>query len=309
MDLIPLSDGAVCSGPNAHYYPLEGAPEYLVLLRKRHSGVALETTSEGPPYTDLNYALRYAGLWSFPYATLINHELAAHDWLVGRGESESFYRSVTSIASQALRGRTPEMIWDIGCGVGRVVHDLAGIYPTATVVGLDNSAAMLSVAARILIDEDDLDIDLSDVGFDTVRIRRSLVPRRENTLLAQVDAESIVLRPHEARKGVDLVLLINVLDRTPDPDQLLSTAMSAVATNGLIVVAISGSWLTSELWRRYPDALRFCLKSLADGGFEVIFAVENLLLRELANSRGATDDYPVSVIAASRPAGNTQGYQ
>ena len=212
-----------------------------------------------------------------------------------------------AIAIQALRGRTPEMIWDIGCGVGRVVHDLAGVYPTATVVGLDNSAAMLSVAARILMDKDDFDIDLSDVGFDAARIRRSLVPCRENTLLVQVDAESIALRPLVARHGADLVLLINVLDRTEDPEQLLRTAMSAVAADGLIVIAVSGSWLSPELWRRYPDVLRFCLDFLTSGGFEVVFGMENLLLRELMNSRGAIDDYPISAIAACRPADDAQG--
>jgi hypothetical protein len=168
---------------------------------------------------------------------------------------------------------------------------------------------MLSVAARILMGRDDFDIDLSDVGFGAARIRRSLVPCRDNTLLVQVNAESIALRPYAVRHGADLVLLINVLDRTPDPYQLLRTAMSVVAADGLIIVAISGSWLTSELWQRYPDALRFCLNSLTDGGFEVIFAIENLLLRELANSRGATDDYPISVIAACRPASHTQEYQ
>lgn len=186
--------------------------------------------------------------------------------------------------------------------VGRVVHDLAGVYPTATVVGLDNSAAMLSVAADILTGENDFNIDLSDAGFGVVPFRRSLVPRRQNSLLVQVNGESIPLRPHIGRKGADLVLLVNVLDRASDPDRLLKTAMSAVAPNGLIVVAISGSWLTPELWRRYPDALKFCLSTLTEGGFEVNFAVENLLLKELMNSRGATDDYPISVVAACRSA-------
>lgn len=301
-DLIPMPSGVVCAGKSIHHYPMEGIPHYLVLSKEPRSGGALGPAPEGPPYADPDYALRYAGLWAFPYTTLINRELAAHGWLVGRGETDSFYRSVTSIAIQALGGRTPEIIWDIGCGVGRVVHDLAGIYPTSAVVGLDNSAAMLSVAARILGSVGDFDIDLSDVGFGTARIRRSIVPCRENTLLVQADAESISVRPHGTKSGADLVLLVNVLDRTLDPDLLLRTAMSAVASNGLIVVAISGSWLTSGLWRRYPDALRFCLKSLSDAGFDVIIAVENLLLRELANSRGATDDYPISVIAASRSA-------
>jgi SAM-dependent methyltransferase len=256
--------------------------------------------SASPPYANLDYAFRYAGLWAFSYATLVNPELAAEGWLVGRGESEAFYRTVTSVAVQALGGRSAEVIWDIGCGVGRVLHGLAGRYPEATVAGFDSSAAMLAVAARILGDDQDFAIDLSDAGFPNARIRRSLVPCRDNVLLVQADLESLVLRSQDARRGVDLVLLVNVLDRTPNPDRLLAVAMSAVKPDGCIVIAVSGSWLTAELWRRYPDALRFCLDSLTAAGFEPTFMVENLLLRELTNSRGATDDYPVSIVCARR---------
>lgn len=114
--LSSFPDGAVCSGSDAHYYSMEGTPGYLVLTNRHHRDAAPEVSSGGPPYANVDYALRYAGLWSFPYATLVNHDLAAQNWIVGRGESESFYRSISSIAIQSFGDRTPEMIWDIGCG-------------------------------------------------------------------------------------------------------------------------------------------------------------------------------------------------
>ncbi|WP_460493823.1 methyltransferase [Dactylosporangium cerinum] len=259
-----------------------------------------DAESVNPPYANYDYALRYAGLWAFSYATLVNPEFAAEGWLVGRGESETFYRTVTSIAVQCMRDGPVEAIWDIGCGVGRVVHEMAGSFPQATVVGLDNSAAMLAVAARILGGDHDFAFDLTDAGFPDARLRRSLVPRRDNVLLVQADVESLALRPD--RRGADLVLLVNVLDRTPNPDRLLDIAMAAVRSGGSIVVAVSGSWLNADLWRRYPDALRFCLETLTAAGFEPTFMLENLILRELVNRRGATDDFPVSIIAARRSA-------
>lgn len=299
-DLFPFQGGVACSESDAHEYPLSGPSGYLILTAEDDRRPTVESVSTDPPYEDPHFALRYAGLWSFSYATVMNPKLGGQGWLVGRGESETFYRTVASIAVQELRGRVPSMIWDIGCGVGRVVHDLAGIYPTATVVGLDRSPAMLEVATRVLTEKGDFTIDLSDVGFGMVSMRRSLVPLRENTLLVQAGVETLALRPDNSWYGADLVLLINVLDRTPDPERLLRVAMSSVAPGGLILVAVSGSWLTSVLWRRYPDAMCFCLDSLTANHFEITFAVENLLLRELVNSRGATVDFPLSIVVARR---------
>lgn len=289
--------GIECTGSPPHVFPVD--------RHRRHLDLTAQAANDfsGPlaEYDSDWMARHYVGLWSYAYAFLMNPDLLRQGWRVGRGETDSFYRVVLSVALQALAGRSPERIWDIGCGVGRTVHDLAGLFPHATIVGVDRSANMIEMAARVCSESADWMLDIEDSGFGTVYCDRTILPTRENTLFVVGDIVSLGPQPgEESDQLADLVLCVNVLDRSADPDALLASVLSLVAQGGHLLLTIAGSWRSSSHWRSYPDVQAFCLSRLRDRGFIIQLAIENVQLLEPTDARGAEERWPITVILAHR---------
>ena len=63
----------------------------------------------------------------------------------------------------AMHDLEPRLVYDLGCGTGRITLELARLYPSAQVVGLDISAAMLHRDPST--DPLNLRFELGDIGF------------------------------------------------------------------------------------------------------------------------------------------------
>jgi ubiquinone/menaquinone biosynthesis C-methylase UbiE len=68
-------------------------------------------------------------------------------FLTGR-VMDVFNRRSNRLAIEALRPAANDIILDLGCGSGKAIHTLTALRPTALILGIDHSAAMIADAAR-----------------------------------------------------------------------------------------------------------------------------------------------------------------
>jgi SAM-dependent methyltransferase len=280
-------DGLACRGESRHVYRVEDG--FL--------------TFSAPPMGkyDPDYAARYAGLWAFGYQTL------------GSGLDEPLYRTVSSLAAEALAAGTVEgtsgaddaaaaaaasaaagpVIVDCGCGVGRVAADCAALAPGGVVIGIDASLAMLEYAERIVHGEAPVEVDVSAYGFDTLAI-----PARGagNVHLFRGDVENLPV----ADGAADLALSINVIDRLPHgPEKAFAECHRILRPGGRLIFSDPLNWTTADLWQRYGEAetIRTLLETL---GFTIETSFDDLAYREILDARGSFEEFRTLISVAER---------
>ena len=94
-----------------------------------------------------DYAKDYACLWAYGQEVL------------GLPGAELLYSRVNTITLNALneiQSESNALIVDIGCSVGRNIHDLARARPKANFIGVDESPAMLEIVETVLCGEQEV---------------------------------------------------------------------------------------------------------------------------------------------------------
>jgi len=251
-------------------------------------------------YASEKIARHYTGLWAFGHHFLYDSELLKKGWHVGRGETDIFYRLILQLVLEKYEKDDSYVMCDIGCGVGRCTYDLAYLFPKSLVLGLDISDNMLRMADRILFQERDIEIDLSDAGFGKRVISRRNLPVINNAVIFQANAERVPLKAPFEGGGFDLVLNINVIDRTLNPDAIFKSSMAIVKPGGGLLIAVSGSWQQDGHWNRYGANIDWCLELLQSKNFILEFISDRVMFREIINNQGAYEEYPLYVIFARR---------
>lgn len=165
---------------------------------------------------------------SSPPAPSIWHEVGS-----AHAPSEIFYATVLD----AIRPYLSDvgLAVDVGCKLGRMAAEISAAGADRT-IGVDLGAAALEEARRILFDPDG-----SPALTFALRARRTrpvtatlpwrLSPDRLGFVCA--DARRLPLRDGAA----DLVLLLNVVDATPRPEEVVQEAWRCVAPGGRLVIS------------------------------------------------------------------------
>ena len=262
--------GLACLGPSRHSFLLENG--FLTFAK--------------PPVGkyDPGYAARYAALWAFGYETLHS------------GLDESLYRSVSSLAAEALasgpRGE-PRSIVDCGCGVGRVAADCAALASDGVVLGLDGSLAMLEMAERIVHGREPVDVDLSTYGFGTLTIPART---RGNVHLFRADVEDLPV----ADGCADLALSVNIIDRLPHgPERALAECHRILRPGGCLLFTDPLNWTETALWEKYGDG-RAVLNFIEGLGFRIETWFDSLAYREILDGRGSFEEFTTLVVLARK---------
>lgn len=230
---------------------------------------------------DNEYAARYAALWAFGYATL------------HCGLDESLYRSVSSLIAESLAEQADArpFIVDAGCGIGRTTGDCARLAPGAAILALDASPSMLALARRIVNGHEPVPVELPTYGFGALSIPAY---GAQTPIFARGDVEDLPLIDGCA----DLVLSINIVDRLPHgPDVALRECHRILRSGGRLIFTDPFNWTEPELWRRYPDAASL-LRLLEEIGFRIETWFDDLLYRELLDSRRSTEEFRTVIIKA-----------
>ncbi len=143
-----------------------------------------------------------------------------------------------------LRFDGPTCGLDIGCAVGRLTFELAGVVDRAT--GIDNARALVRGARRIARDGR-VTIDRHELGGTTSRVTVGL-PRgyhRRRVQFKVADAQALAEAPAHA------VLAINLTCRLPRPRRFLEQLPRLVLPAGQLVLGSPHTWLTGYTPRRY----------------------------------------------------------
>ncbi len=268
--LSDAESGLACLGPSRHIFPLEDG--FLTFAK--------------PPVGkyDPAYAARYAALWAFGYETLHS------------GFDESLYRSVSSLAAEALASAPregPRSIVDCGCGVGRVAADCAALAPDGVVLGVDGSLAMLELAERIVHGREPVAVDLSAYGFGTLTIPART---RENVHFFRADVEDLPV----ADGCADLALSINIIDRLPHgPDRAFAECHRILRPGGHLLFVNPLNWTEGALWEQYGRG-EAIVRLLEGHGFRIETWFDGLAYREILDRRGSFEEFTTLVVLARK---------
>ena len=169
-------------------------------------------------------------------------------------------------------------ILEIGCGVGRLIGDIASMYSEVSCWGIDYSYQMLKRAKEVWVDNKSIELDLSTYGFlEGLRIsRRSLT----NLNFGLAKCEDL---PFED-DSQDLVLSSFLLDRLSDPIQGLKEMKRVLRENGKLILVSPLNFNTSKNWSHlYPDdKLRQEIEAI---GLKVLDWNDDMVIKEPMDKR------------------------
>jgi 2-polyprenyl-3-methyl-5-hydroxy-6-metoxy-1,4-benzoquinol methylase len=165
--------------------------------------------------------------------------------------SERFYKTISDKISANLKNSSSRYL-DVGCGVGRIVADIAKARPSSSIYGIDPSNEMIRWAKRI-VHETDFELDGTHYqGFGLV-----------NTHFRLSDARSLSIGKFDG------VICVNVLDRVKNPLELLATLHDLTKLKGrlFLVNAFDYEPITPARNRVSQEEVDVYLSSL---GFKLI---------------------------------------
>lgn len=271
--LSSADSGLACHGSPAHTFQVEDG---FLTFAKPPAGKY-----------DPHYAARYAALWAFGYQTLHS------------GLDESLYRSVSSLAAEALssrpRSEPPPVLVDCGCGVGRVAADCAALASDGVVLAVDGSPAMLELAESIVHGRrgETVEMDLSVDGFGRLAIQTRT---RDNVHFLRADVEDLPV----ADGCADLALSVNIIDRLPHgPERALADCHRILRPGGCLLFTDPLNWTEPALWEKYGDG-REVLRFIEGLGFEVDTWFDDLGYREILDGRRSFEEFNTLVVLARK---------
>jgi len=220
------------------------------------------------------YASRYAGLWAFGYATLHS------------GLDEGLYRTVSSFLAETLAASGTErpLIVDAGCGVGRVTGDCTRLAPRAHILALDASPPMLAFARRVVLGSEPVVVELPGYGFP-----RLIIPAyaAAGPVFARADVERLPL----ADASVEIILSVNIIDRLPrGPELAFRECHRVLKPGGTLIFTDPLNWTEPWLWEKYGES-EAVLGLMRETGFDLRTSFDQLMYRELLDSRGSVDEF------------------
>lgn len=186
---------------------------------------------------------------------------------------------------EALGRFRPNTILELGCGNGALLSELAGRLPCEKVIGLESSERAVAWARKC-----GLPVQQAYIGED------------------------------DSMKGLiaDLILSVNVLEHTPNPERFLATAKVAMRNGGRVMVVCPNATAVGSELLMFDHLHSFCPSNLVAlirrsglepvdhqssppelPGFQMVLAATN---RREATVRGATlpDNIHVPTLHAAR---------
>jgi SAM-dependent methyltransferase len=223
------------------------------------------------------YAASYAALWAYGADTL------------RMGGTEGFYAAVSQTVAEGLDGRIPSRIVDVGCGVGRVVRDLA-----TDMVGFEPASAMLNISKRLLQRGETIGVDLRSRGLPKVKIKGQ---RLTNVEFVSTEKQLLAIcKPGSC----DVVISSNVIDRVASVHAHVALLARLLAPRGCLVLATPCNWQTESNWDRFPSfngLISYVERSCRVRAFKLI---TDLPYQEVLDGLGAVEAYRVGLYGGLR---------
>lgn len=175
--------------------------------------------------------------------------------------------------------QSPKNILEIGCGVGRLIGNMAIEYPQSKCWGIDYSYQMLKRASEIWITAKEVALDVSKFGFQsTIHLQtRSLT----NLKFGLAQSENLPFLDGSQ----DLVISSFLLDRLQDPMKGLDEMKRVLSPSGRIIIVTPLNFNSMKNWDQFfpIDKLREEIEGL---GLKVLDWKEGFIIKEPMDARG-----------------------
>ncbi len=210
--------------------------------------------------------------------------------LLNMGGTEGVYAAISlEILKSLLDCKKPKVL-DVGCGVGRTIYDLAGLFKGGTFIGLDRSYQMLRHANQILKSDKTFEIDLSAQGFSTVKIQGQ---NYSNAYLVQGDALNLPFNEN----SFDCLSHTFLLDRVGSPELALEEAARVLKKNGKLILTSPLNFISPQQWndKLSPKKVLLLLKN---AGFKITKWHDGLPFRQVIDARGNFYEFKTLFVSA-----------
>lgn len=163
-------------------------------------------------------------------------------------------------------------IADIGCGVGRMISDLAQQYPRLDCYGIDYSYQLLKVADDYFVKGKTIEIDDATRGFSLVK---KAGVQLENVQFALAKAEQLPFANH----SLSVVCTSFALDRFSDPLATLREMRRVLQPDGKAIIISPMNFQKTAHWADFFP-LDKLLKTVEAIDFKVKEVVSEILIKE-----------------------------
>ena len=173
----------------------------------------------------------------------------------------------------------PNDILEIGCGVGRLIGDIAQKYPDSNCWGIDYSYQMLKRAKEAWVESKSFYLDGSKFGFGSnIHVGGKSI---KNLNFGLAKCESLPFDDHSQ----DIVFSSFLLDRLEDPIQGLKEMKRILRKDGVLIVISPLNFGDSANWSRFFPVQKL-KREVEDLGFTVSDWNNNLNVKEFLDRRG-----------------------
>lgn len=192
-------------------------------------------------------------------------------------KTDSIYSRINAVLHQQMELNQDAVILDLGCGVGRTLYELSETFPNAQFIGVDYSLNMLRRAKQILLENNELQIDLSSSGLPPFKL---IGKQLANVHLMQADACALPFKSN----SMDVLINTFLIDRVKDVRLALEQMIYCLKPGGFFLLTSPLNFQTTENWKYgQPIILIQLLKEL---GIEHISFEDNITHTEVLDSRG-----------------------
>lgn len=201
------------------------------------------------------------------YAVMVTRQMRLH-----LATSPYPFQAVTDFINENIDFLKATSIADIGCGVGRLISDLAQSYPTADCYGIDYSYQLLKVADDYFVKGKTIEIDDATRGFSLVK-KAGL--QLKNAQFALAKAEQLPFANH----SLSVVCSSFALDRFSDPLAALREMRRVLQPDGKVIIVSPMNFQKTAHWTDfYP--LEKLLRTLEKIGFQIINTNKSINIKE-----------------------------
>lgn len=164
-------------------------------------------------------------------------------------------------------------VLEIGCGVGRMIGELASNNLATKCWGIDFSYQMLKRAKEVWIDGKSIKVDASTYGYDS---ELSISSKKiANLKLGLAKCESLPFND----SSQDVVFSSFLFDRLEDPLVGLKEMKRVVRKHGKIIIVSPLNFKSSKNWNTYYP-LEKLQKEILKNGFKILDWSENIIVKE-----------------------------
>lgn len=144
-------------------------------------------------------------------------------------------------------------VLELGCGVGRMIGDIATTFPNSICWGIDYSYQMLRQAYRLYKSEEELEIDLSRKGKGTTKVVGKNI---SNLYFGLAKAEEL---PFEDQQ-FDIVFSSFLMDRVEDPLLVISESIRVLKPRGILLIVTPMNLNKKSHWEDFYPVDKFITK-------------------------------------------------